>query len=178
MSEVLKNILNKFCDAEAGIDTDLQAREAQRLYYAARLETYEEQLRILRVAETEAIKSRQWEQSPFMFGYVAGLRTAIAFAQGFKVRPLPKPDVWHNDPNFTYHTTVLHRMRRDMRRDITRLLWIIFDDERKIRTLLKAAMRAFPPMYKVRLERKRRIEESGANYEEVTNAKNIESWWT
>ena len=173
MSEVIQNMIDQFSD----VDESLQAREAQRLFYAAKVEVYEQQLKILRSAETEAIKSEQWKQSPFMFGYVEGLRTAIAFAQGLKVQHLPKPDVWYNDPAYAMMLRTFHRVRREMRRDITRLLWTLLDDERQIRILLKAAMRNFPPMYKVRLERKRRIEASGANYEEVTNVKNIESWW-
>lgn len=173
MSQILEDIINQF----AVVDEGLQAREAQRLYYASKLETYEEQLKILRIAGTEAVESEQWKQGPFFFGYVEGLRTAIAFAQGFQVKPLQKPSVWHNDPAFDMMLRTFHAIRRDMRRDITRLLWILLDDEMQIRILLKGAMRAFPPTYKVRLERKRRIKESGANYEEVTNVENIESRW-
>ena len=176
MSDAIQNMINKFSGMES-LDEDLQAREAQRLYYASRLEIYEEQLKILRLAEGQAVDSEQHKQSPFMFGYVEGLRTALAFMQGIKRPHLKKPEVWYNDPNFTFHTRVLHNMRREMRRDITRLLWTLLTDERHVRLLLKAAMRHFPPMYQVRLERKRRIEASGANYEEVTNVKNIESWW-
>ena len=177
MSDVIRDILNRFSAAETGGATDLQAREAQRLYYAARLETYEEQLKILRMAETEAIESEQWKQSPFMYGYVAGLRTALAFMQGLRVNHLEKPETWHNDPAFAMLLRTLQIVRRNMRRDITRLLWTLLNDERQVRILLKAAMRNFPPIYQVRLERKRRIEVSGANYEEVTNVKNIESGW-
>lgn len=176
MSDVIQSMINSLGFSEDEL-LDYQAREAQRIYYAARLEAYEEQLKILRLVEKQAIDEEHYMQSPGMYGYIAGLRTALAFMQGLKTKDLPYPDTWHNDPNFTYHMRVLHRMRRRMRRDITRLLWMLVDDEREVRTLLKAAMRHFPPMYKVRLDRKRRIEESGANYEEVTNVKNIESWW-
>jgi hypothetical protein len=169
-------MINKF-SGMGSLDEDLQAREAQRLYYASRLEIYEEQLKILRLAKIQAIDSEQYKQSPFMFGYVEGLRTALAFMQGLKSPHLKKPPVWHNDPAFEMLLRTLQAVRREMRRDITRLLWTLLTDERHIRVLLMAAMRHFPPVYAVRLERKRRIEASGANYEEVTNVKNIESWW-
>jgi len=177
MSDAIQNMINKFSGVGSA-EEDLQAREAQRLYYASKLEVYEKQLEILRLADRQAIDHEDYKQSPFMFGYVEGLRTALAFMQGLKAPHLKKPPVWYNDPAFDLLLRTMHVVRRNMRRDITRLLYTLLTDERHVRTLLKAAMRHFPPMYQVRLERKRRIEVSGANYEEVTNVKNIESWWT
>lgn len=192
MSEVITELLSSI--GVEVVDDDALAKEAHRLYLAHKVETTEENLKILREACRLAVEERQYMHSPFMLGYVEGLRKATAFVQGLQIQNLPRPTVWYNDPSFKTRYRAMHYIRRQVRRDLTRVLYhnmaITYDYnqnpvnlpdgyiERLVRVQLRLAMRAYTPMYKVRIKLKRRIEATGVKYEEVTNAKNVESWWS
>lgn len=193
MSKSIENLVKSFMNSVDAGGVDSYEKESHRIYLSTRLEGYEERFKILQMAVNATIEVGDQNQSPFMLGYVEGMRRALAFILNYKVEPLKKPIVWYNDPAFEYRIKWIAANRIRVRRHIVRLIWTMFHVfyrinlepldlqvgflERRVRDTVRGIMRDFPTVSQIRAERKRLIKLTGANYEEVTSTKTVESWW-
>ena len=193
MSQIIERVieasLNNFITGEVGA----YEKESHRVYLETKVSGYEERFKLLQEGINETVEVGDQNQSPFMFGYTEGMRRALAFILNYKIPPFEKPIVWYNDPAFEFRLRWIRANRLRVRRHIARLVWTLLYTfyrihlepldvepsflERKVRDIVKGIMQDFPTVSQIRAERKRLIKLTGANYEEVTSTKTIESWW-
>lgn len=193
MSRAVEGLVEAFISNLNTEEVNAFEKESHRVYLETKVEGFDKRFKLLQTAVNETIAVGDQNQSPFMFGYTEGMRRALAFILDYKVAPLERPAVWHNDPAFEFRLRWINTNRIRVRRHITRLTWIMFHTfyrinlepldlhpsflERKVREIVKGIMQEFPTVSQIRAERKRLIKLTGANYEEVTSTKTIESWW-
>lgn len=194
MSRMVENLVESFMNSLDTGGVDSYEKESHRVYLETKIEGYEERFKTLQEAINETIVAGDQNQSPFMFGYTEGMRRGLAFILNYQVAPFERPIVWHNDPAFEFRLRWIGANRIRVRRHITRLAWTMFSSfyrthvepldvhpsflERKVREIVNEIMKDFPTVSQIRAERKRLINLTGANYEEVTSTKTIESWWS
>lgn len=191
MASVLEKLLSSMLGGAKVDEIDELDREAHRLYLAAKIELLEEKIKITKETIETSIKDHVHNISPYMRGFIEGMQRSIAFITGVKKPFLQRPLIYYNNPELERKILMIHKMRRETRRKVTAFLWNLmwsqgyFDGttpphlvERMVRKSVVALLGALPPAYKFRMQRKRLIESTGVNYEEVRNAQSLEGRWT
>lgn len=184
MEDYVKKITSGLLDPEA------QDLEAERFYLKSKIEQTEERLRIIGLAIEESIKSETFNASPFMFGFTEGMRHAYSFVEGIKPRALRKPPFWVKDKQQEGVFKILTKTRRNIRRKVAKLMWIMNSEyykyhtdvpahviEKRVLDCIKGVMEDTIAAYKVRAIIKKVIKLSGVNYEKVKNTETIEDRW-
>lgn len=187
---VLKSLISQlFQEPEDPINQEL---ESQRIYFRARLELLQERIEYLRQTVNNSVKEETHHISPLSFGYVEGLRHALAVVSNYTVSGLKKPLTWWKDPEIERRIRLSSKYKREVRRRLARHLWYaigakyyqntsnysVFKAENSVFYVIKDVLSAIPPAYKYRSSHKYLLKLMGVTNEKMQNAEPLEDWWT